>query len=51
MAGIMSEVLKERPKAIKIYFKQFPSLFINLPLASRATIAAHKQGAFWPMHG
>ena len=51
MAGIMSEVLKERPKAIKIYFKQFPLPFHQLaPLASKATIAAHKQGAFWPMH-
>lgn len=51
MAGIMSEILKERPKLIKIYFKQFPLPFHQLaPLASRATIAAHKQGAFWPMH-
>ncbi|MAD61882.1 MAG: hypothetical protein CMH49_10300 [Myxococcales bacterium] len=51
MAGIMSEILKERPKAIKIYFKQFPLPFHQLaPLASKATIAAHKQGAFWPMH-
>lgn len=51
MAGIMGEVLKERPKSIKLYFKQFPLPFHQLaPLASKATIAAHKQGAFWPMH-
>ncbi len=51
MAGIMSEVIKARPQAVKLYFKQFPLPFHQLaPLASRATIAAHKQGAFWPMH-
>ena len=51
MAGIVSDVLKDRPKDIKVYFKQFPLPFHQLaPLASRATLAAHKQNAFWPMH-
>lgn len=50
MAEMMKEVIKKRP-TVKLYFKQFPLQFHQFaPLASRATLAAHKQGAFWPMH-
>ena len=51
MAEMMKEIVKERPGMVKLYFKQFPLPFHKLaPLASRATLAAHKQGAFWAMH-
>lgn len=51
MGTILKDVLKERPKAIKIYFKQFPLPFHKMaPLASQATLAAHRQDQFWPMH-
>ena len=51
MGTILKDVVKERPKAVKIYFKQFPLPFHKMaPLASQATLAAHKQDMFWPMH-
>lgn len=51
MAVIMSEIVKERSPSVKLYFKQFPLPFHKLaPLASQATLAAHRQGEFWLMH-
>ena len=51
MADMMKDLIKRRPGLVKVYFKQFPLPFHKLaPLASRATLAAHKQGSFWPMH-
>jgi len=51
MGNILTEVIKERPKAVKVYFKQFPLPFHKMaPLASQATLAAHRQDSFWPMH-
>lgn len=50
MSFMLKDILTERPN-IKIYFKQFPLPFHKVaPLASQATIAAHKQGMFWEMH-
>ena len=51
MSNMLKELLKAYPKEIKVYFKQFPLPFHTYaPLASLATLAAHKQGAFWAMH-
>ena len=51
MGTILKDVIKERPKAIRVYFKQFPLPFHKMaPLASQATLAAHRQDMFWPMH-
>ena len=51
MGNMLKEVLKQRPGAVKVYFKQFPLPFHKVaPIASQATLAAHRQGMFWPMH-
>ena len=51
MGEIMKEVVKERPQAVRVFFKQFPLPFHKMaPLASQATLAAHRQDAFWQMH-
>lgn len=47
----MAELVKKHPKGIKLYFKQFPlGMHPQSEKAARATLAAHKQGRFWPMH-
>ncbi len=48
----MDEVLKAYPKDLKFVYKQFPltSIHQNALNASRASLAAHKQGKFWEMH-
>lgn len=51
MSGIMKELTKVYPQNVKVYFKQFPlPMHSNAFLASKATLAAQRQGAFWPMH-
>ena len=51
MRDILADLLKKHPKGIKIYFKQFPiGVHPQSEKAARATLAAHKQGRFWPMH-
>ena len=48
----MDEVLKAYPKDVKHVFKQFPLVQIH-PYAlnaSKASVAAQKQGKFWQMH-
>jgi len=48
----VDQVLKAYPKEVKFVFKQFPLVRIhqNAMNASKATLAAHKQGKFWEMH-
>ena len=47
----MDEVLKAYPKELKFVFKQFPlPMHQNAANASRAALAAKKQGKFWEMH-
>ncbi|MCA9558374.1 MAG: thioredoxin domain-containing protein [Myxococcales bacterium] len=51
MRPVLEEVVKAYPKDVTVYFKQFPlqhHMFADL--AARATLAAHRQGRFWPMH-
>jgi protein-disulfide isomerase len=51
MGETMTELVKKHPKGIKLYFKQFPlGVHPQSEKAARATLAAHKQGRFWPMH-
>ena len=51
MSGIIKDLMKLYPTKIRVYFKQFPLPFHPLAAqASVATLAAHQQGAFWPMH-
>jgi len=49
---LVDEVLKAYPKDLKFVYKQFPltSIHQNALNASRASLAAHKQGKFWEMH-
>ena len=48
----MDEVLKAYPKDVKQVFKQFPLVQIHPHAmnASKASLAAQKQGKFWEMH-
>ncbi len=51
MRPLLDEVAKAYPKDVTLYFKQFPlPHHIYAEAASRATLAAHRQGRFWPMH-
>jgi protein-disulfide isomerase len=51
MSDILKEVIKANPKGVKVYFKQFPlPHHTYAQKASFATLAAQKQGSFWPMH-
>jgi protein-disulfide isomerase len=44
-------VLGAFPKQVKLVFKQYPlSFHQNARPAALATLAAHRQGKFWPMH-
>jgi len=47
----LEQVLGAYPKQVKLVFKQYPlSFHQNAHPASLATLAAHRQGKFWPMH-
>ena len=51
-AKLVDDVLKQYPNDVKLVFKQFPLTQIH-PLAmhaAKASLAAHKQGKFWPFH-
>ncbi len=51
MRSVLDEVVKAYPKDVTVYFKQFPlQHHVFADLAARATLAAHRQGRFWPMH-
>lgn len=49
--AIMEEVLEAYPKDVKVVFKHLPLDFHPQAMpASKATVAAGKQGKFWEMH-
>jgi protein-disulfide isomerase len=51
-AKLVDDVLRQYPNDVKLVFKQFPLTQIH-PLAmhaAKASLAAHKQGKFWPFH-
>jgi len=51
-AGLLEQVVKDYPKDVKFIYKQFPLTSIH-PFAmdaSKAALAAAKQGKFWEMH-
>jgi protein-disulfide isomerase len=42
---------KQYPNDVRVVFKQFPlEMHSNAALAAEASMAAHAQGKFWPMH-
>lgn len=51
-APLVDEVLKAYPKGVKFTYKQFPltSIHPNAMPASKAALAAGKQGKYWEMH-
>lgn len=50
-SGILDEISKEYGDKIVVYFKQFPLNAHNQSMsAAVATLAAHNQDKFWPMH-
>lgn len=47
----LESVLKAYPSQVKLIFKQFPlDTHAQAPLAAAASLAAEKQGKFWPMY-
>ncbi|MBA2663252.1 MAG: thioredoxin domain-containing protein [Bradymonadaceae bacterium] len=47
---MLDEINKKYGDQVAIYFKQFPLGRAEGQLAAQASLAAHKQGKFWPMH-
>ncbi len=46
---LLRQLIEEYPSDVKVYFKHFPlSSHTNSRLAAEATVAAAKQGKFWP---
>jgi len=46
----MKEVLEAYPEEVRLYFKHFPiSQHLKAKSAARASLAAHRQGKFWPL--
>lgn len=47
----LDAVMKAYPKDVRLIYKQFPlDTHSQAALASRAALAAHAQGKFWPLH-
>ena len=47
----LDALMKAFPKDIRLVYKQFPlDTHSQAALASRASLAAHAQGKFWPLH-
>lgn len=47
----LEQVLGAFPKQVKLVFKQYPlSFHTNAKPAALASLAAQRQGKFWPMH-
>lgn len=51
-ATLVEDVLKQYPKDVNLVYKQFPltSIHPNAMPASKAALAAGKQGKYWEMH-
>ncbi len=51
MRTVVDDLVKKHPKGLRVHFKQFPlGMHPQSDKAARATLAAHRQGKFWPMH-
>jgi protein-disulfide isomerase len=50
--GLVKQVLESYPKDVRLVYKQFPltSIHPNAMPASKAALAAGRQGKFWEMH-
>ena len=50
--GLVKQVLETYPKDVRLVYKQFPltSIHPNAMPASKAAVAAGRQGKFWEMH-
>ena len=49
--GQLNDVLKAFPKDVRLVYKQFPlDSHSQAAVAARASLAAHEQGKFWPLH-
>ncbi|MEZ5355072.1 MAG: thioredoxin domain-containing protein [Bryobacteraceae bacterium] len=49
--GHLNKVLAAFPKDVRLVYKQFPlDSHSNARLAAAASLAAHRQGKFWPLH-
>jgi protein-disulfide isomerase len=47
----LNAILKAYPNQVKLVFKQFPlDMHSQAALAAAASVAAHRQGRFWPLH-
>jgi protein-disulfide isomerase len=47
----LQAVLKAYPNQVKLIFKQFPlDIHSQAAYAAAASLAAHRQGKFWPLH-
>ena len=50
-AGKIYEILKMYPNDVRLVFKQYPlDTHSQAELAAQASLAAHAQGKFWPLH-
>jgi protein-disulfide isomerase len=51
LVPIVDDVLAKNPDKVRVVFKQFPLRMHNMAQpAALASLAAHEQGKFWPMH-
>lgn len=49
--GVIDKVYEKMKGKVRVYFKHFPlPNHPNAKFAAKASMAAHKQGKFWPMH-
>jgi len=49
--GKLNAILKAYPNQVKLVFKQYPlDSHSQAALAAAASLAAHRQGKFWPLH-
>lgn len=49
--GFLDAALKAFPNDVRLVYKQFPlDSHSQAALAARASLAAHQQGKFWPLH-
>ena len=51
VVSTLQKILETYSKDVRVVFKQYPlSFHENAELAAAASLAAHAQGKFWPMH-
>ena len=51
VVGTLEEVVAAYPDEVRLVFKQLPlPMHANAEIAAKASLAAQRQGKFWPMH-